>query len=118
LSFYGGTSGQIRSQGGDDEVRLQGIFGGQVHVDGGTGNDLIDLTGIRAHPEAVRALGGDGADLLIGSVNADQLTGGSGSDVLIGRLGADVLIGGVADGADDALDWVDYAAGAAGFRSR
>ena len=59
--------------------------GGNDHLTGGTGNDLI--------------VGGTGNDHLDGGAGNDVLSGGSGRDHLFGRDGLDVLIGG--SGSDD-----------------
>jgi Ca2+-binding RTX toxin-like protein len=88
-----GFGGRIETAGGNDEVYFTGS--GQslpVAVDGGTGNDLIDLSGLtyqgNAPPPpdgslpAHQAVGGEGQDILRGSAYRDILNGGSGDDTI------------------------------------
>jgi Ca2+-binding RTX toxin-like protein len=87
----------VRAQGGDDIVVIQG---GSATVHGGDGNDVLT--------------GGTGHDLLFGDSGNDTLTGGAGSggsgwdDRLYGGDGNDVLLGDVAGisdaGGNDILD--------------
>lgn len=82
---------QLLSLGGDDRVTLSlSLPGVRKFVDGGAGNDFIDLSGTL---DAV-LLGGDGDDYIIGSPVADFIDGGRGSDILFGGGGDDVIYGG------------------------
>ena len=87
-------------------------LGGQLRVDGGTGDDTIDATGLLQQSALTGGtgddqltgsafrdvlLGGDGNDVLTGGDGNDELTGGAGSDTLIGGDGDDELNGGVGD---------------------
>jgi hypothetical protein len=82
------------------------------HVDkvvgiAGTGDDIIDCTGVLSptHLE-----GGDGSDTLIGGQGLNYLDGGNGPDTLIGGPLADTILGGAGSdtinggGGKDALD--------------
>jgi Bacterial Ig domain/RTX calcium-binding nonapeptide repeat (4 copies) len=85
----------------------------RVIVDARDGNDFVRADEVGA--QAVRALGGDGNDLLLGGLLADELRGGAGNDTLHGSAGgvpaeADLLDGGPDDdtffqpaGADDVI---------------
>jgi Ca2+-binding RTX toxin-like protein len=57
-------------------------------VSGGPGNDRIDALG------RLRAKGGAGADVILGTVRGDILGGGPGKDTLRGRAGDDAIVGG------------------------
>jgi Ca2+-binding RTX toxin-like protein len=61
------------------------------------GDDVVEASGLGAGSIQLTANGGDGDDILVGSVNNDVLTGGAGDDVLIGGGGIDVLDGGPGD---------------------
>ncbi len=91
---------------------LQGIA-----ITGGTGNNLIDLTGVtttafsRAGGVTVSVQGGAGNDTLLGSAFADQLNGGEGNDLLSGGVGNDSLNGGAGtDGFRD-VAYTDFVQG-------
>jgi Ca2+-binding RTX toxin-like protein len=58
------------------------------------GDDVLQASSLPAGQIQLRADGGDGADVLIGSPGNDVLHGGSGDDILIGNGGIDVLDGG------------------------
>ena len=78
----------VETAGGADDVAFTGNFV-SVTVDGGGGNDRIDLRGLTGILETITARGGDGNDLLYGSPfnllqdPADNLQGGAGNDALI-----------------------------------
>ena len=93
-------------------------------LDGGTGLDTVDYslrppgvtvnltTGFGASPGALdlitaseNAIGGTGADLLVGDAAVNSLDGGAGDDRLRGLGGADVLVGG---GGSDTVDYSTY----------
>ena len=61
-------------------------------INGLGGDDVIIATG--SSGMSFTADGGDGADVLVGSLGNDTLLGGAGDDVLIGNGGQDVLDGG------------------------
>lgn len=62
-----------------------------VVVDGGAGNDIVQLIGVTVDSDLY---GGSGADVLIGGHGADRIFGEDGPDILWGRTGADLLDGG------------------------
>jgi Ca2+-binding RTX toxin-like protein len=63
-------------------------------VDGGTGDDVIEASGLKANAILLSEDGGDGDDVLIGGDGGDTLTGDAGDDILIGGPGIDRLDGG------------------------
>jgi Ca2+-binding RTX toxin-like protein len=88
-----GFGGRLNTTGGNDEVYFTGSGGNlPVTVDGGTGNDLIDLSGLTyfgvsppppdGGPPSHQAYGGDGQDILRGSAYRDTLDGGAGHDTI------------------------------------
>jgi Ca2+-binding RTX toxin-like protein len=86
---------QLRSLNGTFESTLFRIPTASLTIDGGGGDDRIDGSGMAAVMGLHIALfGGDGNDLLTGTVNADLLVGESGSDTLSGLGGNDSLFGG------------------------
>lgn len=62
-----------------------------IHVDAGSGKDLVNCHGVSI-PTWIE--GGAGNDSLVGGEGNDTLVGGSGRDVLIGNGGDDALGGG------------------------
>jgi hypothetical protein len=66
-------------------------------IDGGKGNDVIDLTSNKYDYGDVTLLGGEGDDVLWSSAGDDVLEGGVGADSLYGGAGADLLYGGAGD---------------------
>jgi Ca2+-binding RTX toxin-like protein len=64
----------------------------RIVINGLGGDDVITANGLTGM--LLTANGGDGDDILIGSVGNDTLAGGAGDDVLIGGGGIDVLDGG------------------------
>jgi Ca2+-binding RTX toxin-like protein len=58
------------------------------------GDDVIDATALTADSILLTLDGGDGDDVLIGSVGDDTLLGGAGDDILIGGPGNDTIDGG------------------------
>ena len=58
------------------------------------GDDVAEASGLQAGVIGLTIDGGDGADVLIGSLGNDVLLGGEGDDVLEGGPGFDVLDGG------------------------
>lgn len=65
-----------------------------ITINGGAGNDLINVNGIRT---AVSIAGGAGLDTLFGGDGNDTLMGNGGNDLIFGGAGSDVLRGGVGD---------------------
>ncbi|MET1112259.1 MAG: calcium-binding protein [Allosphingosinicella sp.] len=70
----------VSTGGGDDEIFL-GDVGPFSSVNGGGGDDLIDLTG-RPNSSVFTAEGGEGNDILLGGSGPDRLDGGAGDDFL------------------------------------
>jgi Ca2+-binding RTX toxin-like protein len=64
----------------------------RIIINGLGGDDVIEASGLSGMQ--LTANGGDGDDVLIGSVGNDTLNGGAGDDVLIGGPGQDILDGG------------------------
>jgi trimeric autotransporter adhesin len=92
----------------------------EVEVEGGRGNDLIEVTGNIALRK-VKLEGEQGNDTLTGGAGNEELKGGDGDDLLTGGAGNDKLEGGrgtdqVTGGAgsdrfhrsDATSEWVDY----------
>lgn len=115
------------------EVTVNGITNthdpaeiGGVTIDGGSGNDTIDVDPAiippyqsTHHPldalPGVRVNGGTGNDRITGGRGRDYLNGGSGDDIIDGAGGNDVIYGG--DGVDtlwgnDGDDYMDGGMGA------
>ncbi len=81
----GGFGGSLSTNGGNDEIYISGSSGGaRLRVDGGAGDDLIDLTGTTSGGSSVpyEGAGGEGDDVLRGSAYSDLLEGGAGNDNL------------------------------------
>jgi Ca2+-binding RTX toxin-like protein len=76
---------------GTDTVTTVGVVSRRLIVDGGPGNDTIDVDSATA-PTVLA--GGDGDDVLKGGSGRDILIGGQGTDTLDGRGGEDVAVGG------------------------
>ncbi len=95
------TSITINGNVGNDRVTILGldqIHKGELIIDGGTENDILDAS---RSPHAVTLLGGEGNDSLIGSAFNDSLGGGIGNDNLKGGAGDDKLTG---NSGNDRLD--------------
>lgn len=78
----------------DLDLDLPGTAVTQKYVDGGDGDDIINLSGT----VDATILGGAGDDFLTGSPAYDYIDGGAGNDFLFGLAGNDDLYGG--DGSD------------------
>jgi Ca2+-binding RTX toxin-like protein len=66
----------------------------QLIIDGRTGDDFVDASGLAVGTAALTERGGDGSDILVGSPGNDQLFGEASDDVLVGSGGQDLLDGG------------------------
>lgn len=83
---------------GNDRIQVQGYrdeIATTLTINGDDGNDAMLVASSRS---AVNLNGGDGDDRLDGGQGADNIDGGAGNDILQGRGGNDVLRGG--DGND------------------
>lgn len=81
---------RVLTLGGHDTLNLNlGLPGVAKVVDGGAGDDSIDLLGTID----ATIFGGDGDDIIIGSPIADLIFGGAGNDVIDGRGGNDTIYG-------------------------
>jgi Ca2+-binding RTX toxin-like protein len=82
-------------------------------INGFTGNDAIDATGMATGIAMVGAAGddtltgGNAVDRLFGGLGNDVLTGGAGNDVLSGADGADIFAFGNGFGADYVADFTE-----------
>jgi RHS repeat-associated protein len=83
----------VQALGGHDQVLLFGLTRSAT-VDGGSGNDLINASGVTRATSGLTLRGGAGTDILIGGAGNDHLFGGAGSDLLFGGDGNDRLVGG------------------------
>jgi Ca2+-binding RTX toxin-like protein len=103
--FYIGEAGDVVTDGGDgfDKAVLNNAAGVSVkagawlsveQINGFTGNDAIDATGMAT---AVTLLGLAGNDTLTGGAANDTIDGGIGNDRLSGRAGDDLIRGGDGD---------------------
>lgn len=93
-----GTPVTFDLRGGDDTCH---VFGANVTVKGGPGNDLIEpdgSTSFTGDPALNEVLIGDGGnDTLVGGPGNDTLYGGDGNDSIRGSGANDVLWGGAGD---------------------
>jgi Ca2+-binding RTX toxin-like protein len=122
--------GRIEALGGqgDDKIKFDGVTV-PILVEGGAGDDLIDLATssgagtikagsgndtVKGGSGKDTVDGGDGADLILGGANDDSINGGGGNDTVSGDDGNDVISG---DADADQLaggggnDFIDGAAG-------
>ena len=85
-----GGGGNDTLLGGDGNDRILGSYGdtGSYFIDGGDGNDYIDIW--TSTNNTVN--GGAGEDILSGSFNVDTLIGGDGDDSIRGFGGADTFV--------------------------
>ena len=85
----------VHGYGDDDEIVLDGVpqlLTGSVAIDGGSGNDRIEVrSGQRT---AVTLSGSDGDDTVYGGMGDDLIDGGAGDDMLFGGSGNDRVNGG------------------------
>jgi Ca2+-binding RTX toxin-like protein len=101
-SYYGGL--------GDDYLRTSPTTFGTIRLEGGAGNDLLDMEESVIGQDG-NLYGGDGEDFVIGSLGTDYLYGGLGDDLLLGSIpfsfqpGAGIaFLGGSIDSGIDILD--------------
>lgn len=66
-------------------------FQNMEQLDGGSGNDALDATGMLSN---IALSGGAGQDALSAGAGDDNLAGGDGDDALVGNVGNDTLDGG------------------------
>ena len=89
ISIYNTRSGlQIRHSSGWSKLYAGALA--QIRIDGGAGNDLLDV-----HPSIgtqTILYGGAGTDTLRGGSGNDRLYGGDGRDYLFGNAGDDTLV--------------------------
>lgn len=71
-----------------------GTWAGVERINGSTGDDAIDATGLT---EGIILAGASGGDTLTGGDAGDTFFGGAGNDLLLGASGADALIGSSGD---------------------
>ncbi len=103
-----GDMGTVTTRAADGAILLNNVATGatvanttSIIVNGGGGNDVLDLSGLTGYGGAVTIDGGDGDDSLIGTngtifgIGGDTLRGGAGNDTLDGRGGFDDLDGGI-----------------------
>ncbi|MBM79461.1 MAG: hypothetical protein CMJ78_02560 [Planctomycetaceae bacterium] len=88
----------VNGGGGNDLIQVDAAFTGTVVAHGDEGNDVIDAT---AATRSVTLDGGSGNDRLVGGSNNDVVQGALGNDTLTGGLGNDLLNG---DLGNDRLD--------------
>ena len=103
------TIGRTDLNGGDGNDTmlvgfLEDVSGTLVVVNGEDGDDTLSAAGVRIGDVRLRLDGGDGADTLTGSLDADTLWGGLGDDRVDGDRGDDTIVGGEGD---DDLDGQD-----------
>jgi Ca2+-binding RTX toxin-like protein len=89
LGSVGNAQVHLSTGGGDDKIYL-GTVGNGSTARGGTGNDLIDLSGFAG--TSASAFGDEGSDTLVGSAEGDTLDGGAGADMMSGGGGDDVYL--------------------------
>ncbi|MFU7559501.1 calcium-binding protein [Stieleria sp. JC731] len=98
----------VQGLGGNDRIQAQGYFDVQLRIEGGDGRDLLwgslsdDIIDGGAGSDLI--LGGDGNDELYGGLGDDSIQGGAGNDTLIGGEGKDSL---KADDGNDELFALD-----------
>jgi Ca2+-binding RTX toxin-like protein len=100
IRMRAGFGGRLITNGGDDQVVFVGGTPGNpitsVAVEGGAGDDSIDLSGLTYGAPATQnypngapheAIGGEGNDILRGSAYNDLLDGGAGNDSIYAQYG-------------------------------
>ena len=81
-------------------------------INGLAGEDIIDAGALAAGKATLHLLGGDGDDIIFGSVGGDRIEGGAGDDLLFGNGGSDTFrYSDPLDGHDLVVDFDGDAAG-------
>jgi Ca2+-binding RTX toxin-like protein len=88
-----GLAAQVMVSGADASVD-------SLVVNGGTGNDIINASALRAGQINLTINGGDGNDTITGSAGNDTVIGGRGSDVAKLGAGDDTFVWNPGDGSD------------------
>jgi Ca2+-binding RTX toxin-like protein len=96
VAVIAGNSGGVAVLGLRTQVNITGSEGANdtLRVNGLSGADVLDASGLAAGAIKLTLTGGPGDDILIGSAGNDVLDGGADSDVLIGGPGADTGLNG------------------------
>lgn len=100
LALNGGTAGiNLNGDADADDITLTSVE--HISVEGGSGNDDIDLSGGGAAgapmTQTASLAGNDGADDLRGGANDDDIFPADGADVAVGGAGVDLLMGVASD---------------------
>jgi len=93
----------VRGQAGNDRIHVTGRKPGWMHIEGGTGNDVIRFHGRVEYASVGTSdgiFGGPGDDLMVGGKGQVWLNGGWGDDRLVSGPRGDLLDG---DGGNDVL---------------
>jgi Ca2+-binding RTX toxin-like protein len=81
-------------------------------INGLAGEDIVDAGALAAGKATLHLLGGDGDDIIFGSVGGDTIDGGAGDDLLFGNGGSDTFrYSDPLDGHDLVVDFDGDAAG-------
>ena len=99
---FASSGGTVVVKGLSEHVTITNADAGDsLVVNGGTGNDTIDASGLRAGQISNLTLnGGDGNDTITGSAGDDTVIGGRGNDVALLGSGNDTFIWNPGDGSD------------------
>ena len=102
-SFLNIDSVLVYGEDGNDVIKLRGNL--SYFADGGDGDDLlvgsVGNDWLQDGYGKDTIIGGEGNDYIVGGFDEDSLLGGPGNDVLLGEHGADTLLGG--SGTDTAM---------------
>ena len=113
-------SDTLLGTGGADNISLQfdgrRLSGIEV-IDGGAGNDILDMASHLYSQGATTLIGGEGDDSAWGNLGDDLISGGSGNDWLAGNSGDDTLSGGTGNDRVEGLADNDLLSGGAGADS-
>lgn len=112
-------SSTINGNAGNDEIRFSVAFGtiSGLTVGGGTGDDLILLTGTAltdGDADGIQFNGGLGIDSITSGAGDDLINGGADADTMIAGPGTDSILGGTGDDFADGEDGDDTINGEAG----
>ena len=92
-------------RGANNVISFTDSFGDPAQSISLTRDGILDLN-ITASSSQEIIQGTDNPDLILGSLEADEITGGNGNDVIVGSQGADLLTGG---GGSDVFFYADVA---------